>query len=59
MSVENPFVQISKADYEELKKLYKEAVGRDDEIFIWKDKDILVDYAKYLIWYLQEKFERR
>lgn len=44
---------------EELKKLYSNAVTTGSEIFIFDGSEILTTYAKYLIEYLTEIFERK
>lgn len=43
---------ITKNDYKQLKKLYNLAVKENKEFFLFKDKEILTAYAKYLIEYL-------
>ena len=46
-----------------LKKRYKEAVDQNKKSFFLKIKgekaELLVDYAKYLIQYLEEEFSKR
>lgn len=37
----------------ELKKSYNNAINNSQEIFIFEDNELLVDYAKYLIEYLE------
>lgn len=38
---------------EELKKLYKEAMEQNQESFMFQNQEVLTDYAKYLIQYLE------
>jgi hypothetical protein len=40
---------------QELKRLYNKAVKEGKEIFIYNGQEVLVDYAKYLIQYLEGK----
>ena len=40
-------------ELQELKKLYKDALDQKKESFIFQDKEILTNYAKYLIEYLE------
>jgi hypothetical protein len=54
-------VNVNRLDYLELKRLYKKTVDEKKEMFVWKGQDILTQYAKYLIEYLemQEFSEKR
>ena len=47
-------MNISIEDFKELKRLYAECV---EETFIFKGEELLKSYAKYLIEYLEGKFE--
>lgn len=49
-------IEIDLKDYKELKILYKKALEEDKKIFIFKDRELLVNYAKYLIEYLNLRF---
>ncbi len=42
-------------DIEELEKLYNEALDSKKEVFKFKGKDLLTNYAKYLLEYLKER----
>ena len=46
-------MNFNKQDLKELKKLYNEAVKNDKESFMFKEHELLVIYAKYLIQYLE------
>lgn len=46
-------VEVSPQDYRELKGLYQQAVENNVEVFWWKDKEILTNYAKYVLQYLE------
>jgi len=37
----------------EFKKLYVEAIRRDEKVFVFHGQDILVAYAKYVIEYFE------
>lgn len=42
-------------DLNEFEKLYNKAIKDKEVEFIYKDKPIIVDYAKYLIEFLKDK----
>lgn len=42
-----------------LKKLYKEAVDKNQNSFWFEDHELLTSYAKYLIMYLEGVFSER
>lgn len=44
-------------DFEEFKRLYTEAKEQEKESFMFKEQEVLVDYAKYVISYI-ESFDR-
>jgi len=44
-------------DFLELKMLYALAVAEQEDTFIWMGHEWLVSYAKYLIEYLQPRFD--
>lgn len=46
-------MEITINDLQELTLLYKNAVKKNKEIFVYKGKEILTSYAKYLIEYLR------
>ena len=48
-------MNINYDDFKELKRLYKKA--KRGEVFIFKGEEILQDYAKYMIEYLEPKFK--
>lgn len=50
-------INISFADFKQLKKLYKHAVYNKFDKFIFKDREVLTAYAKYMIEYLEPKFK--
>jgi hypothetical protein len=50
-----PNISVDRNDYLELKRLYENAVRNGEEIFVWNGQDILPQYAKYLIEYLEMK----
>lgn len=49
-------VKVNKEDLEQLKQLYGKA--QPGEIFLFKDKQILKEYAKYMIEYLEKQFSK-
>lgn len=53
-NVEN-FVTFDAETLLRFKKFYKEAIRKEEEIFIFDGKEYLVTYAKYLIQYLESK----
>ena len=53
------YMSISKDDFVELKTLYADTLNNNDQTFTFKDKLLLVDYAKYLIEYLETQFKER
>lgn len=40
-------------DYPKIKRLYNKAVKEDEEIFTYKGQEILTQYAKYLLEYME------
>jgi len=48
-------VNINRDDLKKLKRLYKKA--KPGEVFLFKDHEILKEYAKYMIEYLESKFK--
>jgi hypothetical protein len=48
---------LTKRDYDELLKGYKQAVKNDKTQFIFRGQDCLVSYAFYLLQYLEPKFK--
>lgn len=42
-------------EFKEFKGLYKEAVDKEESIFIFKGNEILVKYAKYLLEHLENR----
>jgi len=51
-------INFTEKKYKELKQLYKIACDTGKDIFTFEDNELLTAYAKYLIQYLSEKFER-
>lgn len=45
-------------DYVKLKKEYAKAIKEGKDIFTFKGNELLVNYAKYLIEYLSDIFDR-
>lgn len=52
------YVQIDKVDFDILKNLYNKALEEGEDQFRFKGQSILVNYAKYLIQYLEPQFEK-
>lgn len=48
---------INEISYQRLKKEYNTAVQNKIEIFTFDGEELLTDYAKYLLQWLQPKFE--
>jgi hypothetical protein len=48
---------INEISYQRLKKEYNTAVQHKIEIFTFEGEELLTDYAKYLLQWLQPKFE--
>lgn len=48
---------INEISYQRLKKEYNTAVQNKIEIFTFEGEELLTDYAKYLLQWLQPKFE--
>jgi hypothetical protein len=44
---------------QELKELYKQAVEENKESFIFQDQEVLTNYAKYLIEYMEDYYSKR
>lgn len=49
-------VTIDKVEYERLKEEYEKALALGKDIFVFDKQVLLVSYAKYLIEYLEIKF---
>ncbi len=50
-------MEIDRDDYLELKRIYKEALEEDKDELTFKGEVLVVGYAKYLLEYLEGKFE--
>lgn len=50
-------ININEKELEELKVEYNRAISAGYRIFSFKGADLLVDYAKYLIEYLENQFK--
>ena len=48
-------MDITKEDYEPIKKLYIDSLSDGKLTFIYKGHEILTSYAKYLLTYLENK----
>lgn len=59
MNIKEPSFNM-RDQYDDLKKLYKEAVAANAEIFIFQETEVLTEYAKYLLEHLNNtyKFEK-
>lgn len=44
--------------YEKLKKKYEESVEKNEDIFIFEGNEVLTSYAKYLLEFLESKFDK-
>jgi hypothetical protein len=52
------YTEIDSVDFQVLKNLYNKAMEQGEDQFRFKGREILVNYAKYLIQYLEPKFEK-
>lgn len=50
------YIEIDARAFEELKRLYSDAVKDKKEMFYFQNQALLTAYAKYLIQYLEQKF---
>lgn len=48
-----PEIRVTKADLAPLKRAYKAAVKANKYFFVFKGQEVITDYAKYLIEYLE------
>jgi hypothetical protein len=46
-------------EYKELKMLYNNAKSNNNDSFIFQNKTLVTDYAKYLIEHLSNTFEKK
>jgi len=53
MPESNDMVEVTRKDFEELKRLYGEA--KAGEVFIFKGREVLKEYAGYMIEYIENK----
>jgi phage anti-repressor protein len=51
-------INFNREKFDELKQLYKIACDTGREIFMFEGNELLTSYAKYLIEYLAQIFER-
>lgn len=51
-------INVSREDFKELKKLYANAVKEELPQFMFKGRVLVTGYAKYLIEYLEPKFNQ-
>lgn len=49
----NDMIKIDDKDFEELKRLY--SIAKEGEVFIFKGKQLLKEYAGYMIEYIESK----
>lgn len=47
-------IQFDRKKYKALKERYEEAKKKDEERFTFEGKELVTDYAKYLLQYLSE-----
>ena len=52
-------MQISEKEFEELKVLYEKALEENNVEFLFKEQELLVDYAKYLIEHLENEMKNQ
>lgn len=52
------YLELTKNDYLELKRLYQKASEDDQISFQFKEKEILTGYAKYMIEYLESRMDK-
>lgn len=52
----NETMEVSAEDYKELQGLYKYAVQNSETVFVFKGRQVLVTYAKYMLEYLSQFF---
>lgn len=45
-------MELTKADVEELRSLYHANVKKNNDVFTFKNREIVVSYAKYLLEYI-------
>lgn len=50
-------ISVTKPDYIKLKRAYDAALEEGHTSFVFQERELLVDYAKYLLQYLKPKFE--
>lgn len=58
MSEQKDYISFTYASFEQFKEVYRRAVDYKDNSFVFDDREFLTDYAKYVIQYLQPKFDR-
>lgn len=58
MNAQKDYVSFTYASFQTFKEVYRRAVEYHDNSFVYEDKEWLTDYAKYVIQYLQPKFDR-
>jgi hypothetical protein len=51
------YLELSKETFIDLKKEYKKAVENNEEFFIFQNKEIVTEYAKYLIEHLETQIK--
>ena len=52
-------MQMTRTRYEALVKRYDQAVANKEEQFTFEGHELLTAYAKYLLMYLAEQFDRQ
>lgn len=52
-------LNMNDVEYKELKMLYNNAKSNNNDSFIFQNKTLVTDYAKYLIEYLSNTFEKK
>lgn len=56
---EQNMVSFNLEGFKRFKKRYDEACEYHEESFMFEDNEYLTDYAKYVIQYLQPKFDKQ
>ena len=59
MSNKQEMISFTEADLAEFKSAYNTAVKDNQDSFIFENHEYVVGYAKYLIEYLNSKFEQQ
>ncbi len=56
--VQNESVEFTKQSFSQFKRVYRRTIKAKRQSFMFENKKFLTDYAKYVVQYLEPKFNK-